>query len=48
MFYGGCVRADFGLAGVLLSGILTPHIAATLLSSETGIEMAPFSVGASA
>jgi len=46
MLYGGCVRADFGLAGVLLSGILTLHIAATFLSSETDIGMAPFSVGA--
>ncbi len=41
MLYGGCVQADFGLAGVLLSGILALHIAATLLSSKPDILSAP-------
>jgi hypothetical protein len=34
MFYGGCVRADFGSAGLISYRFLTPHIAATSSSCE--------------
>jgi len=40
MFYGGCVRADFGLAGST-PGFLTLHIAATTSPCEKRQVMAP-------